>query len=64
MSQEITWTNDELKEFERLVDMVSSPNQLKRIEGRLAMPKFAEKHGTEKCDAMFAFILKRDGETP
>jgi hypothetical protein len=53
---EITWTDEEIKEFDMLVDMASSPSQLERIEARLSMPKFIEKHGKEKCDAMFSFL--------
>lgn len=57
---EITWTPEELKEFDRLTWDVCSIHQMKRIEGRIAMPKFVEKHGKEKCDAMFAYLLEQD----
>lgn len=60
----ISWSAKELAEFEELVDGVGSRSQLERISCRLDMNKFVAKHGKEKCDAMFAFILKRDGEVP
>lgn len=56
----VTWTDEELREFDMLVDMVSSRNQLERISGRLAMLKFVDEHGKEKCDAMFAYLNTRD----
>ena len=60
----IQWTDEELQEFDRLVNEVSSIRQLERINARLNMPKFIEKHGKEKCDAMFAHLeSKRKKET-
>lgn len=61
MTDKITWTQKELQEFDRLVDMVSSRNNLHRIEGRIDMNKFVQLHGKEKCDAMFE-ELEGDGE--
>lgn len=56
----VEWTNDELKEFDRLTKKASSFHQLDRIHARLEMPKFIAKHGKEKCDAMFAELQRRD----
>lgn len=53
------WTAEELKEFERLCTLASSPNQVHRIKSRTRMPKFIEQHGKEKCDAMFAHLQKK-----
>lgn len=53
---EITWTEEELREFDSLVDGVSSRSNLERIAARIDMNKFVEQHGKEKCDAMFAFL--------
>ncbi len=47
-----------MREFDRLTEMNSSLNQLERIKGRLALRAFIEKHGKEKCDAMFAHLTK------
>jgi hypothetical protein len=58
----ITWTDEELAEFDRLVDKVSSRNQIQRIESRFEMPKFIEKHGKEKCDAMWAHLQEREAK--
>jgi hypothetical protein len=53
---EITWTAEELAEFDRLVEMASSQRQMERLHARLNMPKFIAKHGKEKCDAMWAHL--------
>jgi hypothetical protein len=53
------WTPEELAEFDKLTWDVSSLNQLTRISGRLAMMKFVEKHGKDKCDAMWK-VLQSD----
>jgi len=50
------WTKEEITEFDRLVDDVSSSNQLSRISGRFAMKDFIKTHGKEKCYAMFAHL--------
>lgn len=52
----ITWTAQEIVEFDNLVDAVTSPNQLARITARLDMGKFVQLHGKPKCDAMFAHL--------
>lgn len=61
MSDQVEWTEEEMREFENLVDGASSRHQLERIHSRMHMPAFIEKHGREKCDAMFAVLT--EGET-
>lgn len=56
---DITYTKEELRKFARLVDQVSSRDQMKRIQGRLAQRRFVNEHGKEKCDAMWAELQKR-----
>lgn len=56
---ETTYTTDELDEFRDLVEAGESQNQLERIRSRLALPKFVERVGREKCDAMFE-VLKAE----
>jgi hypothetical protein len=53
------FTDAELNEFRDLVEKGESLQQLDRIESRLEMPKFIERVGREKCDAMFE-VLKRE----
>tara|TARA_R110002051_G_scaffold3335_1_gene18067 strand:+ start:808 stop:981 length:174 start_codon:yes stop_codon:yes gene_type:complete len=50
------YTAEEFNEFLRLYNLSGSRDQVDRIESRLHMPKFVEKHGEEKCDAMFSVI--------
>lgn len=57
-----TWTANELLEFERLVDLAGSRNQMDRITSRVEMPAFIEKHGKPKCDSMWAHLKDRDGK--
>lgn len=57
---EVTWTAQELKEFDKLTWKVSSLRQMDRIIGRIEMQKFVDKHGKEKCDAMFAHLKEQD----
>jgi len=59
MSQPI-YTPDELLVFDELTALQSSQNQMTRIAARMAVKKFVEEHGKEKCDAMFAELQKRD----
>jgi len=54
----ITWTKEEIAEFNSLVDKSGSRDQIKRIEARLGMRNFVEKHGDEKCDAMWKHLNK------
>lgn len=58
---EVTYTQAELKQFRRLVELGESLRQMDRIESRLRMPKFIERVGREKCDAMFE-VLKAELE--
>lgn len=58
MSNESTFTKEELDEFRDLVEASESSHQLERIRGRLEMPKFIERVGRDKCDAMFKVLLK------
>ncbi len=50
------WTKEEISKFDRLVDGISSSNQVDRISCRLDMHLFIKEHGKEKCDAMFAHL--------
>lgn len=49
----VSWTKEDITEFDRLIEGQSSPNQLVRIESRLDMKKFISDHGQEKCNAMW-----------
>lgn len=55
--KEIEYTEEDLNEFRNLVELGESKNQMDRINSRLKMPAFIEKHGKEKCDAMFKVLL-------
>lgn len=59
---EITWTKEELAEFDELLEMTSSIHQMSRINARIDMPKFIKKHGKEKCDAMWAHLQAIDSK--
>ena len=52
----IEYSKEELDEFRDLVEAGESGNQLERIRCRLDMPKFIERVGREKCDAMFKVL--------
>lgn len=49
---------DELKKFMKLIDLVSSRNQMHRINGRLEMKNFIAEHGEAKCDDMWQHLQK------
>jgi len=53
------YSKEELDEFRDLVEAGESPQQLERIRSRLDMPKFIERVGRAKCDAMFE-VLKAE----
>ncbi len=53
------YTEQELDEFRDLVEAGESQSQTERIRSRMDMPKFIEKVGREKCDAMFE-VLKQE----
>ncbi len=55
------YTKDELNEFRKLVEAGESRLQMDRIMSRMEMPKFIERVGKEKCDAMFE-VLKKEIE--
>ena len=62
MTNQITWSDEEFKEFDRLTMMASSPHQVTRIEGRLNLQEFVEKHGEDKCHAMFEHLSKEEND--
>lgn len=55
------FTKEELDEFRNIVEAGESRLQLERIRSRIAMPKFIERVGRDKCDAMFE-VLKKEIE--
>ena len=57
---DITWTEEELTEFNRLTWELSSRANLSRIVARLDMDAFVQAHGKEKCDAMFAHLVEQE----
>lgn len=57
---EITWTPEELAAFDRATGEQDSRDQVTRIRGRLAMRRLIREHGREKCDAMFAELLRQE----
>ena len=55
------YTAAEIREFDRVTDMLSSQNQMVRLHARiLAIPAFIKKHGQAKCDVMFEELKRRD----
>jgi len=60
MAQE-KFTEDEMNEFRDLVEAAESPSQLDRIRSRLDMPKFIERVGRDKCEAMFEVLKEEAG---
>ncbi|AKE44814.1 hypothetical protein AU106_gp183 [Sinorhizobium phage phiM9] len=58
----VSYTQEELEEFNRLTWTQSSLNNLERIIGRLEMSKFVKEHSKEKCDAMWEEIKKREAD--
>jgi predicted nucleic acid-binding OB-fold protein len=56
------YTQEELREFDRITLATGSPDQLTRISGRLELNKFVSAHGKDKCDAMFEEIMRREEE--
>lgn len=57
----VAYTKEELDEFRALVEAGESRNQMDRIRSRLDMPKFIDRVGREKCEAMFE-VLKAEYE--
>jgi hypothetical protein len=58
---ETNYSKEELDEFRDLVEAGESHNQLERIRSRISMPKFIERVGRDKCNAMFE-VLKQEVE--
>lgn len=57
----VKFTDEELAEFDEFTQDLSSINQMVRISARTTgHQKIVEKFGKEKCDAMFAELLRRD----
>jgi len=54
----INYTQEELIEFDRLVTQseLKGFDNYRRNMGRMRLAKFIEKHGKEKCDAMWEII--------
>ena len=50
-----------MNEFRDLVEAAESPSQLDRIRSRLDMPKFIERVGRDKCEAMFEVLKEEAG---
>jgi hypothetical protein len=60
--KKVTFTNAELKRFDRLTMKLSSLDQMDRISARLDLQQFEKEHGTEKCRAMFEVLKRRDAK--
>ena len=45
-------TKKNIKEFDLLLEMIESPNQLLRIQGRLRFPKFEKRFTKQQLDYM------------
>ena len=54
------FTEDELEEFDLETARAEARDQVTRISGRLAVRRLIALHGKDKCDAMFAEILRRE----
>lgn len=54
------FTEQDLAEFDRIISLCDSRQQMDRIIGRGEMREFIEKHTKEKCDLMFAELERRD----
>ncbi len=50
------YSKEELDEFRDLVEAGENRQQLERIRSRLDMPKFIERVGLDKCNAMFEVL--------
>lgn len=58
------YTQAMLKEFDRLTWLASDYNQVKRIDGRLKLNAFIEKHGMDVCEKMYQVLKNpRKGKT-
>jgi hypothetical protein len=57
------WTKAQLAEFEHLVSESHSDIHVVRDVARDALDKFTERHGLQKCDAMYAHLERAHGIT-
>ena len=55
-----TFTDAELREFDRLTMGLSSRDQMTRIRARLDLKEYVAEHGKDKCDAIFTELAKRE----
>jgi hypothetical protein len=53
------YSKEELDEFRDLVEAGESHHQMERLRSRLDMPKFIDRVGRDKCEAMFE-VLKAE----
>lgn len=56
---DVTYTEDDIKEFDRLCENTGSGDQVTRITARMTLRKFVAQHGKPKCDAMYAELDRR-----
>jgi hypothetical protein len=54
-----TFTEDELNEFDNITRRAADPLNLTRINARLDLTDFTALHGTAKCDAIKAELVRR-----
>lgn len=59
-SESQNWTREDFKEFERLVILGESRNQMDRIRSRTGFGTFMQTHSKEQCDSMFKALCDRD----
>lgn len=57
MSDKPLFTQAMFKEFDELTWLACDYDQVKRIDGRLQLNAFIEKHGREVCDVMYRLLL-------
>lgn len=50
------YTQEEFDEFEELVELSGSHDQMDRIYSRLQMPEFIRRVGKAKCDEMWKVL--------
>lgn len=55
-----TFTEAELAEFNTETLKQDSLNNYLRVEGRLAIKRLIAEHGQEKCNAMWAELMRRE----
>lgn len=52
----MSYTQEEFDEFEKLVNLSGSHDQMDRIHSRMRMPKFIERVVKAKCDEMWEVL--------